>query len=424
MRSLYSAIVMLLTPLALARLWLRGRRAPAYRRRWRERLGFVTPVEGRPLWIHAVSVGEAQAAAPLVQALLKRHPELPLLVTTTTPTGAERVAALFGERVEHRYMPFDTPGAVRRFLDRTAPRLLVTMETEIWPNLFHHCRRRGIDVVVANARLSERSARGYRRVAALTRRTLEDVALIAAQHRADGDRFIALGADPERVVVTGSIKFDIQIPASVREQGAHLRSEMLGAGRSVWIAASTHEGEEALLLDAFARIRAARSDALLLLVPRHPERFDGVAALCREHGFEVVRRSEGRPCDERTDIFLGDTMGELIAFYAASDVAYIGGSLVPVGGHNLLEAAALGLPVVYGPHMFNFEAIQRLFLEQGASRQVANVDELAAVVTRLLDDPADRAEVGERALALVEGNRGAMERLLERIEARLSGPGA
>ena len=386
MRRLYSLVLNLLAPLVLLRLWLRGRRAPAYRQRWGERFGFIPEIEGQPIWIHAVSVGEVQAAAPMIKRLLKRYPDAPFLVTTTTPTGSERVTALFGGQVHHVYMPYDLPSAVKRFLKRVRPRLCLIMETEIWPNLFHYCKYDGVPVIVANARMSERSAKGYGRFLSLTTETLANVDVIAAQDKNDADRFDRIGAFPERIEVTGSIKFDITLPASLHEQGEVLRREIFGQDRAVWIVASTHAGEDELILDAFAKVREQIPEVLLVLVPRHPERFNGVAALCRERGYRVVQRSEGFACSPETEVFVGDTMGELMLFYAASDVAFIGGSLVSVGGHNLLEAAALELPIVYGPHMFNFEAIHRMFLELGASRQVNNVEELAEVICQWFDE--------------------------------------
>ncbi len=420
MRRLYSLVLSILAPLVLLRLWLRGRRAPAYRRRWAERFGYVDKVAGHPVWIHAVSVGEAQAAAPMIKTLLERYPDIPLLVTTTTPTGSARVKALFGEQVHHVYMPYDLPGAVKRFLLRVQPRLVLIMETEIWPNLFHFCHRDGVPVVIANARMSERSAKGYGRFPGLTTRTLANVTVIAAQDQRDAARFAEIGAVAERIVVTGSIKFDITLPASLREQGEVLRRETLGQNRPVWIAASTHAGEDELILDAFALVREREPSALLVLVPRHPERFEQVVALSREHGYRVVQRSEGVACRPETEVFVGDTMGEMMLFYAASDVAFIGGSLVPVGGHNVLEAAALALPIVYGPHMFNFEAIHKLFIEVGAARQIRNVDDLADVVATWLGDADQRCRVGQQGLRLVQGNRGALARLLAIIEQQLA----
>ena len=420
MRRLYSLVLMLVAPLVVARLWWRGRVAPGYRQRWGERFGYVPRIENNPIWVHAVSVGETQAAAPLIEALLERYPQYPLLVTTTTPTGSERVRALFGDRVRHCYMPYDLPGAVARFLNRTRPRLVLIMETEIWPNLFYQCQRRGVPLIVANARLSQRSAEGYGRFRSLAGETLQRIDVIAAQDERDARRFEALGARPAAVEVIGSIKFDIEVGDEVRGQGGELRRAFF-AGRPVWLAASTHEGEDEQVLDAFAQIKQAIPDLLLVLVPRHPERFDRVAALCRARGYSVVRRSEGVAVSPATDIFVGDSMGELLRFCAAADVVFMGGSLVPVGGHNILEPAALGRPVVYGPQMFNFAAIEAMFRDQEAARQVANADELAAVVSEWLREPALAEQYGRRGLAIVEANRGALGRLL-RIVARTLPP--
>jgi len=421
MRLLYSLVLTVISPLVIVKLWWRGSRAPAYRQRWGERFGFVPTIEGQPIWVHAVSVGEAQAAAPMIKQLLVRYPEVPLLVTTTTPTGSERVQALFGDKVHHVYMPYDLPSAVKRFLTRVSPRMVVVMETELWPNLFHQCHVRDIPVIVANARLSERSAKGYGRFPGLVEPTLANISVIAAQDHVDADRFQVIGARISQLNVTGSIKFDISLPASLREQGDMLRRESFGPDRSVLVAASTHEGEDELVLDAFAKIKAAVPGALLVLVPRHPERFDSVATLCADHGFHVIRRSDNAACGADTEVFVGDTMGEMMLFFAASDVAFMGGSLVPVGGHNLLEPAALELPVVFGPHMFNFQAISKMFVDVGAASQVANVDELEQVVVRWMQHAEQRGEAGGKGLALVEGNRGALQRLMALIDQHLPG---
>ena len=418
MRLLYSLLLYLLTPLVLLRLLWRGFRAPAYRQRWGERFARLPAFDAVPrIWIHAVSVGETQAALPLVRALRERHPGYRLLITTTTPTGSERVRALFGDDVEHVYLPYDLPGAARRFLHTFQPVVALIMETELWPNLFRACKRRGVPVLVLNARLSERSCRGYRRVAALTRPTLADIRWLAVQGEADARRFLSLGADPARVRVCGSIKFDVHLPASLREQAEVLRREF-GVDRPVWIAASTHEGEDDQVLEAFRQLRAADAHphALLVLVPRHPERFAAVAALCRAAGHRVVARSSGAPCTPDTDIYLGDTMGELPMMMAATDVVFMGGSLVPTGGHNMLEPAALGLPVVFGPEVFNFEEISARLVEAGAARQVRDAGELATVVTEWLSDANARHETGERGRHFVEQNRGARERMLALIE--------
>ncbi len=419
MYALYSLALYAATPLVLARLLVRSLRLPAYRRRWQERFGIVP---GRPpagaVWFHAVSVGEAQATLPLVRALRARWPGLPVVVTTTTPTGSERVRELYGDEVYHCYLPYDLPSAVARFLSRLAPRAAVVMETELWPNLFRACARRAVPVVVANARLSARSAAGNRRVRPFIARVLADTRLIAAQSEADAARFRDLGADPARVAVTGSVKFDIRLPPSLREQAEALRRQ-LGAERPVWIAASTHEGEEEQVLDALAQVRHGEPDVLLVLAPRHPERCDRVAALCRRRGLALVRRSEGRPVATSTAVYLLDTLGELTLFYGAADVAFVGGSLVPRGGHNVLEAAAQGIPVVIGPHTFNFALISRQLVEAGAARRVRDAGQCAAAVADLLRDPNLRHDMGERGRALVDANRGAVERLLARIEPLL-----
>ncbi|MHB1241376.1 MAG: lipid IV(A) 3-deoxy-D-manno-octulosonic acid transferase [Gammaproteobacteria bacterium] len=412
MRLIYTAILYLLTPLVMLRLLWRSRADPDYRRRWPERFGFGS-TQRRPgaIWVHAVSVGEVQAAVPLIRSLRECDPALPLVVTTTTPTGSRHVRRVFGQDVIHVYIPYDLPGAVRRFLRRVRPRLLIVMETEIWPNLYHWCRRADIPVVLANARLSERSAAGYARVPGLVRDTLDCLAAIAPQSQLDAARLLALGADPRRVSVTGNLKFDVRLPASLLEQAQALR-RALGTNRAVWIAASTHEGEDEQVLKAHAAVRERIHDALLVLVPRHPERFARVAALCRRLGYATVVRSAGGPCLPRTAVFLCDTMGELPAFYGASDLAFVGGSLAPAGGHNLLEPAALGVPVLTGPHMDNFLEVTELMLQAGAARTVDGSDALAGAVTEWLQNAPLRHRAGEQGRALVERNRGSLERLL------------
>ncbi len=419
MRIAYSLLFLLLTPLMLARLAWRGIKAPAYWYRWGERFGLFTP-PGRTggIWIHAVSVGETQAAAPLIRALLDRYPELPLAITTTTPTGSQRVRELFGNEVFHTYAPFDLPFAVKRFLTGVRPRLVVVMETELWPNLFHYSHLRNIPLIVANARLSRRSAHGYARIPWLIGPTLDEVTLIAAQGQLDAERFLSLGLDEGKLQVTGSIKFDIKLPASLLEQAEVLRRD-LGTDRPVWIAASTHEGEDEQILDTFDQLRHVLPNALLVLVPRHPERFAKAAELARDHGHKVRLRSERKPCAAEVAVFVGDSMGELPLFYAAADVAFVGGSLIPHGGHNPLEPAALGVPVLFGPHMFNFEEIAELLLEAGAARQIADKELLAANLLDWLQDANGRDDAGARGRRAVDANRGAMQRLLALIEGQL-----
>ena len=418
MRLLYTALLYLLLPLALARLYWRGRRDPGHHQRWRERFGLIPPLPLTGcLWIHAVSVGEVRAALPLIRALQARDPKLPLLVTTSTLTGSRQVQEAFGEQIHHVYAPYDLPGAVARFLRIVRPRLAIIMETELWPNLLRQCAAAEIPVVIANARLSERSARSYARFSGLTAAMLRDIALIAAQAEADADRFRALGAP--RVQVTGNLKYDLKLPANLSEQGRQLRQAVLGESRPVWIAASTHAGEDEQILEALAALRVRWPELLLLLVPRHPERFDSVAALCRQRGFTLIRRSEHQPCAPDTAVFLGDSMGELLLFYAATDLAFVGGSLVATGGHNVLEPALLALPVLFGPHMFNFTKAGEHLIEADAAWQVADAAQLAVEIDRLLTDPALRRSAGQRGQAVVEQHRGALAGLLSHIEKLL-----
>jgi 3-deoxy-D-manno-octulosonic-acid transferase len=415
MRWLYTGLLYLLLPLALLRLYWRGRRDPGHRQRWRERLGWIAPLpEPGCLWLHAVSVGETRAALPLIRALRDADPHRSILVTTTTLTGSRQVQEALGDQVQHVYAPYDLPGAVRRFLHRTQPRLAIIMETELWPNLLHQCVAAGIPTLIANARLSERSMRGYARISWLTQPMLYDLTLIAAQSEADAERFRALGAP--RVAVTGNLKYDLALPDELPEQGRQLRRERFGENRPVWIAASTHLGEDVQVLDAFARLRESWPELLLLLVPRHPEWFDGVAELCRQRGFSVTRRSTGQSCPAETAVFLGDSMGELLQFYAAADLAFVGGSLVPTGGHNVLEPALLGLPTLFGPHMFNFTEAGERLLRAGAAWPVGSAAELAAAVNRLLADPALSRDAGQRGRAVVERHRGALAALLVQID--------
>lgn len=416
MRFLYSLILYLLIPAALVRLIGRGWRNRDYWRRWGERFGRAPALDGPTIWLHAVSVGEVRASAPLVRALQASHPRHRILITTMTPTGSATVRQLFADSVAHCYVPYDLPTAVRRFLHRTRPQLALIMETELWPNLFRQCRARGIPLVLANVRMSEISARGYRRFAALTRATLANVTAIGAQSQDDAERMRALGAD--QAVVTGSIKFELAVPP---ELVAEARAWRAGFGqRPVWVAASTREGEEQYVLAALSLLRERFPSLLLILVPRHPERFDGVARLCRQQGFTVERRSDRhKSVAADTAILLGDSMGELLRFHAAADVAFIGGSLVPLGGQNLLEALAVGTPVVFGPHMFNFSEISRMSLARGAARQVTDSAALAEAVGAWLADPDARGTAGAAGLRMVEENRGALAKTLELLAPRL-----
>ncbi|MDE2150084.1 MAG: lipid IV(A) 3-deoxy-D-manno-octulosonic acid transferase [Gammaproteobacteria bacterium] len=421
MRLFYTALLYLAGPLLLLRQWLRGLRHPAYRHRLGERLGLVTrPPQPAAVWVHAVSVGETLAALPLIEALLERHGAGRVFVTTTTPTGSARVRAALGGRVLHSYAPYDWPGAVARFLDRVQPRQCIVMETEIWPNLFAALHRRGIPLLIANARLSPRSFAGYRHIAGLLRRTLAHCR-IAAQSQADARRFRALGAP--QVTVTGNLKFDLELPQAPLEAGRALR-EKLGHRRPVWAAVSTHDGEETAALAAHRSVMKTHPDALLILVPRHPQRFDAVWQAVRGSGLTGGRRSAlamleaagEPPALGAAQVLVGDSMGEMFTYLAAADLAFVGGSLKPVGGHNVLEPAALGLPVLFGPHMFNFDGARRLLLETGAALQIADAAQLAAEVAALLGEPQRRTTMGAAGRRAVAGNRGALARLLRLLD--------
>ncbi len=369
------------------------------------------------IWVHAVSVGETLAIAPLVRGLLARYPQHRILITNMTPTGAEQVGQLFGGRVEQRFCPWDLPLALRAFLRRTRPELCVIVETELWPNMVAECDRAGVPVVLANARLSERSARGYRKFARLTQPMLQRLTLVAAQNQADAERFIALGMPPERVEVTGSIKFDLQLDAQQVAAGQALRQQ-LGAERPVVIAASTHQGEDEIILAAWRRLRERFPNLLLMLVPRHPERFEAVARLCRRYSEGLIRRSQAGQPDRDTELYLGDSMGELMLFYAAADIAFVGGSFSGTGGHNPLEPAALGLPVVMGPDCFNFQVITEALRDQGGLVRVEQAEALERQLQDWLEQPEQRHQAGQRGADFVAANRGALERLQQAV-ARL-----
>lgn len=411
MRYFYTILFYLALPCFFLRLLWRSRHNAQYRQRWAERLGFCPYRLQNTIWVHAVSVGETLAAVPLIKALLARYPQYPLLVTTMTITGAARVHAALGEQVKHAYIPYDTPGAVVRFLKRIQPSIAIIMETELWPNLFSACQQRGIPIILTNARLSPKSQAGYQRISTLTRQMLLAIRIIAAQSSADAQRFIELGMPKERIAVTGNIKFDMEIPADLLARADTLRVE-LGQDRLVWIAASTHEGEEAIILAAHKQIRQNFPHALLLLVPRHPERFDTVALLAQQQGYDIVRRSQATPCAMRTAVYIGDTMGELLLLYAASDVAFVGGSLIARGGHNLLEPAMLSKPVLSGPSLFNFSAISDMLAVTNALTKVHDAQTLADAVQGLFQDPALRQQQGTKAYAVVEANRGALAKQL------------
>ncbi len=437
MRRLYSLAAYALAPAYCAALLWRGLRERGYWQRFGERLGLgpglgpgpspepghILIDRGEPdrgsLWVHAASAGEVQAAAPLVLALRRRVPDARLVLTTSTPAGAARARALLTrERVDVRYVPLDLPGCVRRFLRRVQPRLALILETELWPNLYHECGRRGVPLVLASARISERSTRRYGMLRGVFGRALAQCALIAAQTEADAGRFRTLGAKPLATRVVGNIKFDFELPGGTLARGRALR-ERHASGRPVWVAGSTHHGEEQAALEAHEIARKAHAGVLLVIAPRHPPRFAEVGAWLEARGVRLARRSRDETCNAETEVLLLDTLGELLDFYAAADVVFVGGSLVPVGGHNLLEPAALGRAILTGPHQSSAGDIARLLAERGALQIVHDARELGESVARLLASAEARARMGGRASAVVDENRGALERLLSLIDPLL-----
>ncbi|MDH3332836.1 MAG: lipid IV(A) 3-deoxy-D-manno-octulosonic acid transferase [Gammaproteobacteria bacterium] len=418
MRFLYNLLTYLLL-IPFAGYWLvRGIGNRTYSENLGQRFGFGYPKIDRCIWVHAVSVGEVQASAPLIRALKERYADRELLITTVTPTGAARVRSLFGDTVQHSYIPFEFPHAIRSFFRSVNPEAALIMETEIWPNLYRGCGTRKIPLILVSARISPRSVPGYRKLLPLIRETLSHGIIIAAQSQPDADRFLELGANPTRTCVMGNIKFDIEPDGAVITKGRAIRGELFG-DRPVWIAASTHEGEEKLVLEVHRELCARHPELLLVLVPRHPERFPSVRELIEKQGFSLVSRTAQRPAGDAS-VFLCDTMGEVPMFYAASDVAFVAGSLVPIGGHNLLEPAMLGVPIVTGPHNFNAQDIADLFVDLGACRRVTGTEDLVSTVSELLTDRELAARLGNTGRSVLEENRGALERLLVLLEPLLS----
>lgn len=423
MRLLYTTALYCAAPFLVLRLAWRGIRDPLYRQRIGERFGFGPRIDAQRgcVWIHAVSVGEVQAAAPIVTALKDLDTDQTIVVTSATTAGAACISKVFGSRVLRRWHPFDLPGATARFLRRVDPRVAVVMGTEVRPNMLARCRGSGVPVVLANVRLSERSVSGYRRLRPLFVPALRGVAAIAVQSGEDARRMESIGAPAEVIGVTGTTRFDVPVPASLREEAAALR-RIWGSSRGIWIAATTYEGEESQVLDAFEQVLRHLPASLLVLVPRQPERFRDVAALARRRGLIALMRTD-RPVEcSGAQVFIGNTMGELPLFYAASDVAFVGGTLVERGGHNMLEPATLGLPVLYGPHVFNFAEIARSLVDAGGAETVGDSESLGRAVVRYLTDAELRHNTGANGLEFVERNRGAGDRVLAMIRDHLEPP--
>lgn len=425
-RWLYTCLFYLATPLLVFRLYQRARTNPGYRARIGERFGLygdLAPLSSS-IWLHTVSVGEFMAAQPLINKLRESHPDQPLVITTMTPTGSERVrAALAAEiaaaQVVHVYLPYDLPDAINRFLNRFKPRLLVVMETELWPNLIHFSWRRKVPIVIANARMSEKSARGYQRLPMLTRPMLREITLVAAQSDQDGERLVELGLPPASLQVTGTVKFDLKLDESQLSRAKTLRSHW-GVGRKVFIAASTHPGEDEQVLEAFRLIHCELPEALLVLVPRHPERFEPVAELLQQQGWPFARYSSHDTVTAATAVVLGDVMGELLPMLGAADVAFVGGSLEPVGGHNMLEPLAMGTPAITGPHVFNFRMVAELLTELDVLITVTTPLGLAQAVLALFRDEPRRLQLAVDGRQVVFRNRGAVDRLYEHVNRLLT----
>jgi len=428
-RRLYTLLLYLSLPLIVPAMALRAWRERSGFAGWRQRFGFGAQRAGGGIWVHAASVGEAQAAAILIEALraLPRSPG-EITLTCMTATGRARARALLPD-IEVRYAPYDLPGCVRRTLQRLRPRLLIVVETELWPNLLHQAAHAAVPILLASARISPRTTRWYQRLAGLLQPALHDQVSVAAQSAADAERFLQLGVPPERVQVSGNLKFDRAVAVDLPARGAALRARYAPA-RPLWVAGSTQEGEEPIVLSAHRQLRERLPQARLVLAPRYPQRFDAVVALVQAAGLGVARRS--RPQEQQPyEVLVLDSLGELMDFYAAADLAFVGGSLVPIGGHNLLEPASLGLPVLSGPYQFNSPDIARALRECGALTTVADASSLAAALIRLMGDPELRAREGRGARAAIEANRGALARLVDAVEtlaptaaAAASSPGA
>lgn len=420
-RLVYSIIFALCMPFIIIKLFWRGYKAPEYRRRKLERFGlFKAPSLKRSIWVHAVSVGEVLAAEPVIRMLQARFPDRDIVITSMTPTSSEQIHKLFGDSIFHVYAPYDLSFMVNAFLRRVKPEFLIIMETELWPNMIHQARKKGCPVVIVNARLSERSANGYRRLKSAVGWMLNELSLVLCQNENDASRFRSLGISDEKIHVTGSVKYDVNIDPGIHREGQMLK-QCLKRSQPVWIAASTHEGEDARVLAIHLQVRAFFPDAVLILVPRHPERFDSAFGLAEQAGFITYRRTHASRIPQDTEVFVVDTMGELLNFYAASNIAFIGGSLVEVGGHNPIEPGALGLPILAGPYVFNFEAICEQLVASGGMEVVQSEARLLAALKQLMAEPENARERGQSAMKEVNASKGAVNRVVNYLAPLLQG---
>lgn len=420
LRLSYSLLHYLALPGIFIRYLIRSRKNPAYRQRWPERLGFIKPEPHTPcIWIHTVSVGEFNGALPLINALLTLYPTHHLVITTTTVTGSARVRRQFKHhpRIRHVYAPIDIPGAVKRFLRHANIRLAILMETELWPNLVYYCHQREIPLLLANARLSAQSLRKYQRIARITHNMLQQYTMVAVQGTEDGQRLVSLGLDPKRMMITGNIKFDLTLDSQLTLKGQQLRLQWQSTTRPTLIAASTHDGEESIVLNAFQYIKQRQPNALLILVPRHPERCDKIQMACEHSGYRTVLRSQLTDTSTLPDILLVNTIGELQLIYTTADVAFVGGSLVPIGGHNLIEPATVGLPILTGPYLHNFSDISQQLCHAEGAHIIKNAAELAQQTLALFSNPDLRQKMGHIAYQVVSANTGALAKHLEWIQS-------
>ena len=420
MRYFYTIAIYFLIPFILLRLLLVSFKYPSYRKKWYERFGFINWKESsKPIiWIHAVSIGEVNATRPIVNLLLKKYPHYQIIITTVTPTGAKTVVQQYKSTVFHFYLPYDIPYCVKKFIRTINPCILITMETEIWPNLYQTCHQSEIPILIVNARLSQKSMSGYQLFSGLIANTLKLVDKVAAQTQADADRFITLGVSNKDISVVGNLKFDIDIPQSIKEEAEPLRHDF-SVSRPIWMAASTHDGEEEIILNAHKSILSTHPDAILILAPRHPDRADKIFTMCKKMGLHTTRRTEQESFSDQHNVFLLDTLGELQLYYAASEIAFVGGSLVNTGGQNMLEPAALNLPLITGPYTYNFLEVRNLLLESEALIVVSNSLGLSEKVIELIGDANLRHSMGERARAVVLANRGSSERVITMIKPYL-----
>lgn len=419
MRYLYNLLLYILLPFILLRLWWRSHKTPAYVKNWPQRFGFVTAQDNHPIWIHAVSFGEAKVATQLIQALRTTNPTLPIIVTNMTATGAQQIRETFGAQLSQAYVPYDYPSAIKRFLKRIQPRMLVIIETELWPNILFYTAQNQIPIVIANARLSERSTKGYQKLGTGFREILKNITAVLAQSETDAKHFAKIGVPEKNCHNVGNIKFDLSLPENILSQKEQLR-QRLGSNRPIWIAASTHKGEEEIILVAQQKILKKIPNALLILVPRHPERFTEVEKLIEKYSLQVTRHTEAKENLAQTQVYLADVMGQLLLLYAASDIAFVGGSLIPQGGHNFIEPALIKLPIITGPHLQNFKTIAAQFRTQKLLNEVNNADELADCVINLFNNQTLREQQGNAAQQLVMQNQGALQKHVEWIKSILN----